>query len=124
MYAKILLNNTKAIMLVAGLIATVGASLITGTVVFAAVDYVETGEECSAGQDLSSFITSGSGAIDAWTILDNGSTHGWMGDVCSDEDGTCYWFYSSGNPSSSRSVISHSTWSPTSVFITFFQCYD
>ena len=108
---------------VAGFIAIVGASLITGTAIFAATDSVETDDECSAGQDLMSFIESGSGTIDAWTQLDDGSDHGWNGGVCSDEDG-CHWLYRSGYPSSSRSIDSHSTWSPTEVFISLFQCFD
>ena len=103
--------------------AIVAGSLVTGMIAFADTDYVDTRDECSAGQELMSFIDSGTGAMDAWTLLDNSAEHGWAGGVCPDEDG-CHWVYISGYPSASRSINSHSTWSPTEVFISLFQCFD
>lgn len=110
---------TKSMVIAVGVIA---ASLMTGTVAFAALDYVETDEECSNGQELWSFIDTGLGTFDGWVTLDNYQTHGWAGGVCDEDDGSCSWLYRSGDTPSNRSVIAHAAWSENSVFIAGFQC--
>ena len=96
--------------------------LASSAVAFAALDYVETDEECSAGQEIWAFVDTGPALSEAWTTLDNQTTHGWDGGYCPDE--SCRWLYGSGNPSSQRSIVQLNAWSQHSVFISGFQCLD